>query len=113
MKFGTAFLAIWASLAIASGLMYVFASPKTRREFWMPMQIIAALALVTAAILINESTALIGFSVFAALVIMLNAVTIRICAQCGLSNRNTFFFPVPKFCNRCGHSLEQAGKTHS
>jgi hypothetical protein len=42
-----------------------------------------------------------------ALISALNIVSVRFCPSCNAMQRSNTFFSAPKFCQKCGHALDQ------
>ena len=103
----TIFLAIFAALA-AIAVYTSFRGSPVRKQ--LVFRIGSVLAGLTMLVFVAIAEGMSGFLLAVgpvALIIFLNLKTVRFCLRCGRQNRNTYFFPLPKYCSACAAPLEQ------
>lgn len=100
------FIGTWIALGIG-GWIFMGSAPPALKQKYRPFGIIAVgLLFLLFAYLLDGAKTAAFVAVPIALITYLNLKTVRFCPKCGALNRSHTIFPIPKFCQKCGVTLD-------
>ena len=102
------FLAVWMLLVIGGLIFYRTASPAAKQKWQMPLSVFGGLVFLGFSTWIGGRSSFMFLALPVAAIIWLNSRTIRYCQRCGTVARNPYIYPLPKFCQKCGASLDKS-----
>jgi hypothetical protein len=100
------FFGTWIALFIGSMVFARMASPQLKRKMQPILAVGVGLVFLIFVYLLAGIRGF-NFAVIPVVLIMyLNAKAVKICPQCGTTNRSPYIFPPPKYCLKCGSGLD-------
>jgi len=102
------FIAVWALLFVGGLIFSRTASPAAKQKWQTPMAVCGGLTFLGFATWIGGRSSFLFLALPVAAIVWLNSRTIRYCRRCGAMARNPYIYPLPKFCQKCGASLDES-----
>jgi hypothetical protein len=102
------FIALWVALIIGGLLFQRYASSAVKRKYQIPMAVIGGLFFLCFVAWKGGRSAFLFAALPVLAIMFLNGKTVRYCPKCGAMNRNPYFYPLPKFCRKCGTALDES-----
>jgi hypothetical protein len=100
------FLGTWIALGIGGWIFMRRASPALKQKIWPISTIVVGLLFLFFVYLLDGIKSVTFAAIPIALITFLNLKTVKFCSNCGALNRSHTIFPIPKYCQKCGVTLD-------
>lgn len=102
------FIVVWVTLGVASmAFFYLSKNASLKRKLWPRVSIGASVLFVAFVWAVAGTNELFFVVPFVGLITVLNLRMMKFCNSCGRTLTNQNPFSPPKFCSKCGASLEE------
>ena len=101
------FFGTWIVLGIGSVVFAKTATPQLKQKMQPIFAVGVGLLFLFFVSLLGGSQGFYFAVIPVAVIIYLNAKTVKFCPKCGTLNRSPYIFPAPKYCITCGTKLDE------